>query len=210
MMKILLLEDDQILSESLKEFLELEGYSVDTAYRGSEVFDLTFSQTYDLYILDINVPDIDGFDVLFELKEAGDETPAIYITALTDINSISRGFEIGADDYIKKPFDPEELVVRIKNKYQHTQLIRIGKLIYNPVTEILQRDGQTVGLGEIQQKIFHLLATNVDQIVESYTLVEMLGKPSLNALRVNIVKLKNKLGVEIKNVRSQGYMLESV
>jgi len=109
MMEILLLEDDKILCESLKEFLESEGYSVDTAHRGTEVFDLTFAKTYDLYILDVNVPDTDGFDVLEALKEAGDETPAIYITALTDINSISKGFAIGAEDYIKKPFDPEEL-----------------------------------------------------------------------------------------------------
>ncbi len=210
MMKILLLEDDRILSESLKEFLELEGYGVDVAYRGAEVFDLTFSGTYDLYILDINVPDVDGFDVLSALKESGDETPAIYITALTDINSIARGFEIGADDYIKKPFDPEELVVRIKNKYVHTKFIRIGDLVYNPMTEVLQRDGQTIGLGEIQQKLFHELATKHDQIVESYVLMEMLGQKNLNALRVNIAKLKYKLGIEIKNVRSQGYMIESV
>ena len=103
MMKILLLEDDQILCASLKEFLELDGYSVDIAHRGPEVFDLTFSKTYDLYILDVNVPEVDGFDVLSALKDAGDTTPAIYITALTDIISISRGFKIGAEDYIKKP-----------------------------------------------------------------------------------------------------------
>jgi len=132
-MKILLLEDDKILCASLQEFLELEGYSVDVAHRGSEVFDLTFKEIYDLYILDINVPDVDGFDVLSSLKQAGDTTPAIYITALTDIHSISKGFEIGVDDYIKKPFDPEELVIRIKSKYQQEdRLIRLHDLVYNP------------------------------------------------------------------------------
>ena len=68
MMKILLLEDDQILSESLKEFLELEGYKVDVAYRGTDVFDMTFDGSYDLYILDVNVPDVNGFEVLSSLK----------------------------------------------------------------------------------------------------------------------------------------------
>ena len=91
MMNILLLEDDKILCDSLREFLELEGYCVDVAYRGPEVFDLTFDKKYDLYILDVNVPEVDGFDVLASLRETGDETPAIYITALTDINSISKG-----------------------------------------------------------------------------------------------------------------------
>jgi len=211
MMKILLLEDNRILCESLKEFLELEGYSVDIAHRGPEVFDLTFKQRYDLYILDVNVPDIDGFDVLTSLKESGDETPAIYITALTDINSISKGFEIGADDYIKKPFDPEELVIRIKRKYQKDDnLIRLNDIAYNPITRELQKDGHTIGLGEVQQNIFHTLIVEQNKIVDSYTLMDFLEQPSPNALRVNLAKLKNKLGIEIKNIRAQGYMIENL
>lgn len=211
MMKILLLEDDKILCESLKEFLELEGYMVDTAHRGPEVFDLTFEQTYDLYILDVNVPEIDGFDVLASLKDAGDETPAIYITALTDINSISKGFAIGADDYIKKPFDPEELVIRIKRKYQKDDVvIRLNDIEYNPVTRALQKSGKTIGLGEVQQNIFHTLIMEQNKIVDSFTLMDLLEQPSANALRVNLAKLKNKLGIEIKNIRAQGYMIENI
>jgi len=210
-MKILLLEDDQILCASLKEFLELEGYTVDVAHRGPEVFDLTFDETYDLYILDVNVPDVDGFDVLSSLKDAGDETPAIYITALTDINSISKGFEIGADDYIKKPFDPEELVIRIKRKYQKKDsLLHLNDIVYNPTTRVLQKDGQTIGLGEVQQNIFHTLMVEQNKIVDSYTLMDFLEQPSANALRVNLAKLKNKLGIEIKNIRAQGYMIENL
>ena len=211
-MKILLLEDDQILSDSLREFLELEGYSVDVAHRGPEVFDLTFTKKYDLYILDINVPDVNGFDVLASLKEAGDETPAIYITALTDINSISKGFKIGAEDYIKKPFDPEELVIRIKSKYQQADdaLLCINDICYDPTTRILQKNSQTIGLGEVQQNIFHALITQQNRIVDSYTLMDFLEQPSANALRVNLAKLKNRLGIEIKNIRGQGYMIEKI
>ncbi len=211
MMKILLLEDDQILCASLKEFLELEGYTVNVAHRGAEVFELTYKQTYDLYILDVNVPEVDGFDVLASLKEAGDETPAIYITALTDINSISKGFTIGADDYIKKPFDPEELVIRIKRKYQKKDvLLRLNDLVYNPITRVLQKGGQTIGLGEVQQNLFHTLMIEQNKIVDSYILMDFLEQPSANALRVNLAKLKNKLGIEIKNIRAQGYMIENL
>jgi len=211
MMKILLLEDDRILCESLKEFLELEGYSVDAVHRGPDVFDLTFKENYDLYILDINVPDLDGFDVLASLKESGDDTPAIYITALTDINSISKGFELGADDYIKKPFDPEELVIRIKRKYQKDDnIIVLNDIVYNPLTRELQKAGRTVGLGEVQQNIFHTLMVEQNKIVDSYTLMDFLEQPSPNALRVNLTKLKIKLGIEIKNIRAQGYMIENV
>ena len=211
MMKILLLEDDRILSDSLREFLELEGYEVDVAHRGPEVFDLTFDKTYDLYILDVNVPEVNGFDVLSSLKDAGDETPAIYITALSDINSISKGFEIGAEDYIKKPFDPEELVIRIKRKYQKDDAVLcLNDIVYNPVTRVLQKDGQTIGLGEVQQNIFHTLMTEQNKIVNSYTLMDFLEQPTANALRVNLAKLKSKLGIEIKNIRGKGYMIENI
>lgn len=212
MMKILLLEDDKILCDSLREFLELEGYEVDVAHRGLEVFDRTFEKKYDLYILDVNVPDIDGFDVLTSLREAEDNTPAIYITALTDINSIAKGFKIGADDYIKKPFDPEELVIRIKRKYEKEEevLLYLDDIVYNPTTKALQKAGVTIGLGEVQQNLFHALMVEQNKIVNSYTLLDFLEQPSGNALRVNLAKLKNKLDISIKNIRGQGYMIESL
>lgn len=211
MMKILLLEDDKILCASLKDFLELEGYSVDTAHRGPEVFDLTFDRQYDLYILDVNVPDIDGFDVLSSLKDAGDETPAIYITALTDINSITKGFEIGAEDYIKKPFDPEELVIRIKSRYLiKDKTISYRDLVYEPTSKLLQKNGKTIGLGEIQLNLFHTLIMRIDKIVDHFELMDLLEQPSANALRVNLAKLKNRLDIDIKNIRGQGYMIEKV
>ncbi len=211
MMKILLLEDDKILCDSLKEFLELEGYSVDVAHRGPEVFDLTFSKKYDLYILDVNVPEVNGFDVLSALREADDKTPAIYITALTDISSISKGFAVGAEDYIKKPFDPEELVIRIKSKYQsENELFCHKDICYNPTTRVIQKGSQTIGLGEVQQNIFHELMVHQNKIVDSYILMDFLEQPSANALRVNLAKLKNKLGIEIKNIRGQGYMVENI
>jgi len=210
-MRILLLEDDYILNESLTEYLELEGYSVDRAYRGEEVFDLTFKNKYDLYILDINVPDVNGFDVLKALKESGDTTPAIYITALTDTASIAKGFSMGAEDYIKKPFDPEELVIRIKNHYlKEDKKIIYGDLMYDPVNRLLQKDGKTVGLGEIQMSLFHTLITRMDKIVDHYELMDFLDQPNANALRVNLAKIKNKLGLEIKNIRGQGYMIEKI
>ncbi len=210
-MKILLLEDDHILSESLTEYLELEGFSVDRAYRGEEVFDLTFENRYDLYILDVNVPDVNGFDVLKALKESGDETPAIYVTALTDVSSISKGFSIGAEDYIKKPFDPEELVIRIKSRYLKKDKTILHKdLVYDPTSRLLQKNGKTIGLGEIQLNLFHMLIIRKDKIVDHFELMDLLEQPSANALRVNLAKLKSKLDIEIKNIRGQGYMIETI
>ena len=210
-MKILLLEDDEILSESLTEYFESEGFEVDVAYDGEAVYDLTFENSYDLYIFDVNVPKEDGFAVLKQLKASDDNTPTIYITALTDINSLSKGFELGAEDYIKKPFDPEELVIRIKSKYlKADEVLSYKDITYNPVTRVLKKSGKTIGLGEIQLNLFHELITKMDTIVSSYTLIDLLEHQNANALRVNLAKLKTKLDIDIKNIRGQGYMLEKV
>jgi DNA-binding response OmpR family regulator len=211
-MKILLLEDDGILAESLEEYLESEGYRVTTVSRGEEVYEKTFDERFDLYVLDINVPDINGFEVLQALKEAEDETPAIYISAMTDVGSMTRGFDLGAVDYIKKPFDPEELLLRIRH--------RIGEGDASASPESFRFDprsgrvdlasGEHLFLGEIQAKILDLLLQRRGQVVPTGELLDQLDRPSGNALRVTIAKLKKRLGIEIENVRGQGYMIEKV
>jgi len=211
MMKILLLEDDRILCDSLKEFLEYEGYDVDTAHRGTDVYDLTFSQKYDLYIFDVNVPDDNGFDVYQALREAGDTTPVIYTTALTDIDSISHAFKIGAEDYIKKPFDPEELVIRIKSRYDKGgNEIHYGDIFYDPASKVIRKGDAHIVLGNVQQQLFHMLITHMGEVVNTFALMECLEQPNSNALRVNLAKLKSKLDIEIRNIRGQGYMLEKI
>ncbi len=210
-MRILLLEDDALLAESLKEFLELEDFIVDLAINGEEVYELTFNNRYDLYILDINVPKDNGFEVLKHLKEAGDNTPTIYISALTDINSISKGFNLGAIDYIKKPFDPMELVVRIKNRFlQNSNEIEYKDIKYNIETKEIYKKDKLINLGEIQLAIFDKLIKNKNKIVLQEELIEYLDKQSSNALRVALSKLKNKLDLNIKNVRGKGYILEEI
>ena len=122
-MKILLLEDDRTLHQSLKAYLEIESFEVSSAFCAADVYDLTFENAFDLYLFDVSLLGESGFDILKALREAGDTTPTIYITALTDIASMTQGFNAGADDYIKKPFDPEELVLRIKSRYLKETLI---------------------------------------------------------------------------------------
>ena len=216
-MKILLLEDDALLGESLQEYLELEGYDVTWVSRGEEVFDRTFDERFDLYILDINVPDINGLEVLRELSEAEDRTPAIYISALTDIRTMTRGFNLGAIDYLKKPFDPEELLLRIRHHFQvrsgpgESGVLRRGSLTYDPESgRVSYEDGSTVYLGEIQGRIFTMLMQRQGQLVATDELLALLDRSSLNALRVTMAKLKKKLGIEITNVRGQGYLLEKI
>lgn len=210
-MKILLLEDDPLLGESLKEYLELDGLSVDWAEDGNEVLDWTFEKRYDLYIFDINVPEINGLELLKELRESGDETPAIYISALSDIDSISAGFDAGAVDYLKKPFDPEELALRIRHRFGAQESpSRYGDLTFDPQTGMVQTPDEAIHLGDVQQKIFAHFLKHQGEIVSSETLFEYMREPSYNALRATISKLKKRLGVEIRNIRGEGYILEKV
>jgi DNA-binding response OmpR family regulator len=212
-MKILLLEDDRILAESLQEYLAAEGYEVTIAGLGEEVYEKTFDEAYDLYILDINVPDINGFEVLRALKEAEDETPAIYISAMTDVASMTKGFDLGAVDYIKKPFDPEELLLRIRHRIgQGTSPVTMETgFRFDPQSgRVDLADGEHFFLGEVQSRILDLLLQRRGQIVPTGELMDQLERPSANALRVTIAKLKKRLGIEIENVRGQGYMIEKV
>jgi len=209
-MKILLLEDDNNLHQSLKAYLEMDNFEVFSAYNSDDVYSLTFSNKFDLYIFDVNVPGDDGFKVLEYLKQSDDKTPAIYITALNDIKSISKGFEVGADDFIKKPFDPEELVLRIKNRYQSQDYILYKDIKYNPNTKELIKSNEDIFLGIVLKNIFHDLMTNKNKIVALEVLYEYLENPNPNALRVNISKLKSKLNLDIKNIREVGYILEDI
>jgi len=211
-MKILLLEDDLNLSQSLKLYLELEDLDITCAYNSDQMYDLTYENSYDLYLIDVNIPGDNGFDVLKALRESGDNTPAMFITALTDIDSINRGFELNVDDYIKKPFDPEEIVIRIKNRYikKDYEKLTYNDLEYNIKEKHLKKAGQTVSLGEVQLNLLISLLKNKNKIVPIDELFEFLDNPTYNALRVNIAKLKNKLDLEIKNIRTIGYMLEEI
>lgn len=208
--KILLLEDDKNLHASIKAYLEMENFSVDSAYNSDDVYDLTYEYSYDLYIFDVNVPGDDGFKILQSLKSADDKTPTIYTTALVGTTSVAQGFNSGADDYIKKPYDPEELVIRIKSRYMKNDTLFYKDLIYNPTTKALTKDAVTVGLADVLGNIFHALILEKNKIVPTEILFDFLEHPNSNALRVNLSKLKSKLNLDIKNVRGVGYMLEEL
>ncbi|HHB93977.1 MAG TPA: response regulator transcription factor, partial [Campylobacterales bacterium] len=112
--KILLLEDDSNLNDTITEFLEDEGYVVDNAYNGYEAQDKLYESKYDLLLLDVNTPGVDGFSVLKEARENGVVSPSIFITSLDGVDDLERGFKSGCDDYIRKPFILKELLIRIE------------------------------------------------------------------------------------------------
>ncbi|MEA1983482.1 MAG: response regulator transcription factor [Campylobacterota bacterium] len=206
---ILLLEDDTELGETIQELLEDENYEVTLVEDGNEALEHSYERKYDLYLFDINVPEIDGIELLKSLREANDKTPAIFISALVDMESISKAFKVGADDYLKKPFFPQELLIRVNAKLtQRNKNICYKNLEYNFQKRVLKKDGEVVSMGEVQNALFELFISNIGDVLAKEVLLDSLEHPSSTALRVAINKLKQRLDLDIKNVRGIGYTLE--
>ncbi len=207
--KILLLEDDTLLAQTLQELLSSQGYDVILASTGDEAAETSYENGFDLYIFDINVPDINGLDLLESLRDADDRTPTIFISALVDLNSIATAFKIGAEDYIKKPFFPEELLIRVDAKLKtKNATISYKDLEYDTQTKTLRKDGHVIALGEVQERLFDLFIHNISKVLTKEDLLDCLEKPSSIALRVAITKLKQTTGLDIKNLRGIGYIVE--
>ena len=209
MKNILLLEDDVELGDTVKELLEYEGYGVTLVRDGTKALDQSYDVKYDLYIFDINVPEISGLELLKSLRDADDKTPAIFISALVDLNSIAQGFAVGAEDYVKKPFFPEELLIRVNAKFtQVSKSIVYQHLEYNPSEKLLKNEDAIVSLGEVQSCLFDTFIHNIGNVLDKEILLECMEHPSDTALRVAINKLRNTLNIDIKNIRGVGYSLE--
>ncbi|MBL1243291.1 MAG: response regulator transcription factor [Sulfurimonas sp.] len=209
MPKILLLEDDYELAETIKELLEESSYSVDMVYTGNDAVDYSYDNKYDLYVFDINVPDMTGIALLESLRSVDDNTPAIFISALVDMNSIAKAFDVGADDYIKKPFFPQELLIRVNAKFtQKSQTIIYKDLEYFSNTKELYLNGSIVSLGEVQESLCDIFMNNIGNVLDKSILMDCLVKPSDTALRVALNKLKQTTMLPIKNIRGVGYILE--
>ncbi len=208
---VLLLEDDEMLSQTLKSLLQMKNYSVTAVKNINEALDKTYSKKYDLYLFDINVPFGNGIDLLKDLRDAGDKTPAFFITALRDIKDISKGFDAGCDDYIKKPFDFDELLIRIEAVLKKSNpYISYGDIKYNPSEDIVYFKEKELNYGEVSMKILMILLKNIGRTIHKETFYDVMKRPSDTALRVQINKIKTELNLNITNIRSIGYRLEKL
>ncbi len=213
---ILFLEDDDILAESLIELLEDEGFAITHVTDGEAAIDVTFDARFDLYLFDVNVDKLSGFELLRSLRSGADATPAIFLTAMGDIASIAEGFEVGADDYIKKPFDFEELLIRIKailkKRYNiYGDFIKIADFTFDIEKEELYHSQRFIPLAPVELMIVKVLFQNLDHTLSKEVLLESFAygsTPSEGSLRVHINKLR-KIGLPIQTVKGVGYRLAS-
>ncbi|WP_294963303.1 response regulator transcription factor [Sulfurimonas sp.] len=215
-MKILLLEDDTVLADILVDFLQ-EEHSVSHTYSMKKALLLSEETDYDLYIFDINVPDGDGISLLKELRSFKDETPTIFITAFHDTQHLKSAFEAGANDFIKKPFDLEELTQRIENIKRHfglSSLVEIASGIeFDTQNHIIKKEDISLHLSNKQSESLHYLYKNRHRVVSVDEMLQNLWQfdemPSGDAVRTLIKDLRKYVGKEhILNIRGEGYRFE--
>jgi len=209
--KILLLEDDEMLAQSIVQLLEEEKYDVTLVGDGEDALEETYEGNFDLYLLDINVPLLNGIDFLKLSRDSGDKTPAFFITALRDIASLSEAFDSGCDDYIKKPFNIDELLIRISAKLKNDNpLIEYSDIKFDLLENRVFKESKEVDLGIVEKAIFVLLIKNIGMTISKSMLFDVMQKPSDVALRVLINKLRKVLDLDIINIKSIGYKLEKL
>lgn len=214
--KILLLEDDFLLGESLQDFLEEEGFCVVLCRNGHDALEMTYTQKFDLYLLDINVPLMDGLSLLRALRGSNDHTPAIYITSHTEMEMLNHAFEGGADDYLKKPFHTEELLIRLKATLRRHKplMVTVGDLKLNEQHKSILLGERELVLSPKEYQLMVLLIRYSGETVTKEMIIDELWSASESisegSIRVYITRLKQEIGEDrILNIRGLGYRLVS-
>ena len=218
-MKILLLEDDIDYKETIHEFLESLGYEVESFENGDDALNAIHFHSYQLLLLDIRVPGMDGYEIVKTMRESGDETPVIFMTSLTDIDNLSIGYELGCNDYIRKPFASKELRYRveqvIKLFYFHSnkETIKLADdYSYDLETGKLMQQEKVVHLTPKEQKVWDYLLTNIGTFIPTKQLWEDVWECKMVTeadIRMCIKKIRDKTSCNlISNQKGLGYRID--
>lgn len=216
-MKVLLLEDEYILRVSITEFLEDIGFEVIGFSNGEKAFYAIHETPFDLYLLDVNVSGMDGFDLLRTLRKEGNKIPAIFLTSMVNVDNLQEGYKSGCCDYIRKPFDLTELHIRIIHAlkdyyYQGDRLLDFGNgLIYDTEKFVLSFNGENIMLSKTEKEILGVLLKHQNQIVSVSMFQDEIWGEYVDPtnIRVQINNLRKKLPSEIiQNRRGLGYIIE--
>lgn len=217
MKKILLLEDDMALHETIKDFLESLEYEVMSAYEGLDAKTKAYEHNFDLLLLDVNVPNLDGFKLLEEIREYENNTPAIFITSLNTIIDLEIGYQSGCDDYIKKPFALKELQLRVetlvKREFYHEKSDRVhlgSNINFDTKTDTLLVDDIPVILANKEIQLLKLFLQHQNELVShemiENTLWEYDEVISSSSVRTYIKNLRASIGKEkIVSIKKSGY-----
>ena len=217
-MKILLLEDDVILQEIIEEFLLESGYDVEAFFDGEKALDTIGTNAYDMLLLDVNVPNIDGFEILAYLREIGNTTPAIYITSLAGIDNLKKGFDLGADDYLRKPFELEELKARIEHIvriYRLQEEIEFDGMKFVPKAHQIYVDDRVIEMRQKEAQVLEYFIRNTGKIISCDEIIENIWNdeniPAHATIRTYIKNLRKMFTKEyFDNIKGEGYRFNIV
>lgn len=218
-MRILLVEDDRLLGDGLQAGLTQAGYAVDWVRDGEAAVAALSTESFAAVVLDLGLPKRDGLSVLQWLRGRGDATPVLILTARDQLEDKVRGLDLGADDYVLKPFDLDEIAARLRALVRRAHgrsepLLRLHEIELNPAARTVTRAGAAVELTPREFDLLHLLLQNADRVVTRRTLEEQLytwgDAIDSNALEVHVHHLRRKLGNDlIRTVRGVGYTVPS-
>lgn len=220
-MRILIIEDNIKLANNMKENLERSGFTIDISYSGLDGEEKAFVNEYDAILLDLNLPDKDGVDILKYLRENDISTPIIIATARDQVEELALGLDLGADDYITKPYETLEVRARVqavvRRLYNRSNpKIIIDDIVINPDSRKLMINGKEVELGAKEFDIIEYISNRHPSVVSSEDIAEHIYDefydPTSSVLRVHIAKLKKKLkearGYDVlKTIRGKGYTI---
>lgn len=218
-MKILLLEDDVILQEIIEESLVENHYDVESFFDGEKALEAIGAGGYDLLLLDVNVPRINGFEILAYLRDIGNTTPAIYITSHSSMDALKKGFALGADDYLRKPFDLEELHARIEHIakiYRLEEEIEFDGVKFVPKTHQLIIDGNVIEIRHKEAQVLEYFIRNAGKVVSSDEIIENVWDdehvPTHATIRTYIKNLRKILAHKeyFDNIKGEGYRFNIV
>lgn len=216
-MRILLAEDDVSQAESIKAWLEMDGYNVDWVERGDHAILAVEQHEYDCILLDRGLPQATGDDILKVIRFQQNDTPVIFITARDSINDRVDGLDLGANDYLVKPFSLEELSARVRSQLRqkqssHSHQITYGNLVLDTQAKSLTQDGELVNITAKEYQLLHKLMLKPEHVVTREQLEESLyawgDEIGSNAIEVYIYQLRKKIGSHvIKTIRGLGYRM---
>ena len=217
--KVLLVEDEATLAMIIADMLTREGFEVAQAGNGEDGISMFLTRQPDAVVADVMMPRLDGFGMVRRIRAINSEVPVIFLTAKSAIDDIVEGFELGANDYLKKPFRMEELLVRLKSLLRRVSttdgILRVGNYTFNPATQVLSLGDKNMELSHIETVLLRLLASNINHAVEARTMMMAIWQNddpyNLNRLHGFIHKLRKYLAadpsVSIMNIRGIGYKL---
>ena len=215
MHKILLLEDDLNLRETIEEELVEAGFDVTATDNSDEVLDLTYENRYSIYLFDVNVIGMSGFKLLEALREVGDETPTIFLTSKNKTDDVIEGFDVGASDYLKKPFDIDELIARMLRFLKTKKSYKISESVsYLPESYEVVNSNKKILLNQKDAKILEYFLNHKNQLISKEQILDdVYGGEYItdSTFRGYIKKIKSAIGEQhLRNIRGQGYIFETL